>query len=471
MIFTSFEFVVFFAALLLLRGLLKNFTAEKWLLLIASWLFYTSWNPPFVLLLMFTSALDYFVGRWLEHSQNPAARKLLLTASLAANLGVLGFFKYTNFLLETWHDLLAHAGFTVHPFMLNIVLPAGVSFFTFQSMSYTIDVYRRDIPACKSLRDFMLFASFFPQLVAGPIVRAATFLPQLLQRRRAAWQDVESGLALFALGAIKKLVVSDQIAGHVDLVFTSPASYDALSLLFAAIGFGVQIYCDFSGYSDMAIGCARMMGYDLGLNFRMPYSSVSITEFWRRWHISLSTWLRDYLYISLGGNRRGPSRTNINLLLTMLLGGLWHGASWNFVIWGALHGGALIAHKAWRWFRGAAAGEKPTRLGSAASWALTMTVVFVGWIFFRASGFGGATTMLARILTWDTGGVRMLSPQIFAAIALVAAAHLVVPKDSNWPQWIVARSMPVRIAAYTAFLMAILCFGARESAPFIYFQF
>jgi alginate O-acetyltransferase complex protein AlgI len=471
MIFTSFEFVAFFAALLLLRSLLKNFTAEKWLLLIASWLFYASWNPPYVLLLMFTSALDYFVGRWLDRSENPAARKLLLTASLTANLGVLGFFKYTNFLLDSWHGLLAHAGFAVHPVVLNIVLPAGVSFFTFQSMSYTIDVYRRDIRACTSLRDFMLFVSFFPQLVAGPIVRAATFLPQLLQRRRAAWQDVESGLALFALGAIKKLVVSDQIAGHVDLVFTSPATFDALSLLLAALGFGVQIYCDFSGYSDMAIGCARMMGYDLGLNFRMPYSSVSITEFWRRWHISLSTWLRDYLYISLGGNRRGAARTNINLMLTMLLGGLWHGASWNFVIWGGLHGGALITHKAWRWFRGAAGREKPTRFGAAVGWALTMTVVFVGWIFFRASGFGGATTMLGRIVTWNTGGVRTLSPQILVAVAVLAAIHLIAPKDGNWPQWIVERPMAVRIVAYTAFLMIILCFGARESAPFIYFQF
>ena len=472
MIFTSFEFVAFFAVLLLLRGLLKSFNAEKWLLLIASWLFYMSWNPPFVLLLIFTSALDFYVGRWLESAASQRTRRLLLTASLVANLGILAYFKYTNFFLETWHGLLGSAGITFHPVVLNIILPAGISFFTFQSMSYTIDVYRREIPACKSLRDFLLFVAFFPQLVAGPIVRAADFLPQLRERRRAAWKDVESGLALFAIGAIKKLVISDQIAGHIDLVFSRPGAYDAPSLLLAAIGFGVQIYCDFSGYSDMAIGCARMMGYEFCLNFRMPYSAVSVTEFWRRWHISLSTWLRDYLYLSLGGNRRSPARTHINLMLTMLLGGLWHGASWNFVIWGGLHGVALIVHKIWRWMLGKKAEAfDSSRLGSLAGWALTMALVLAGWIFFRAAGLGNATTMLSRILTWDAGGVRLLSPQIFMALAMVAGAHLCVSKNGNWVAWIVERPMPVRVAAYTVMLMAILSLGARESAPFIYFQF
>ena len=472
MIFTSFEFVAFFAAVLLLRSLVKSFNAEKWLLLIASWLFYMSWNPPFVLLLIFTSGLDFYVGRWLERSERQRTRKLLLIASLVANLGVLAFFKYANFFLDTWHGLLASAGITFHPVVLNIILPAGISFFTFQSMSYTIDVYRRQIPACQSLRDFMLFVAFFPQLVAGPIVRAADLLPQLFTRTRASWTAVESGLALFSLGVIKKLVISDQIAGHVELAFNRPGAYDALSLLLAAIGFGLQIYCDFSGYSDMAIGCARMMGYEFCLNFRMPYSAVSVTEFWRRWHISLSTWLRDYLYIALGGNRCGPGRTHINLMLTMLLGGLWHGASWNFVIWGGLHGLGLIIHKAWRWVLGKnVALVDRSRLCSMAGWLLTMSLVLTGWVFFRAAGFDAAMTMLTRIATWDTGGIRLLSPQIFMGLALVAGAHLCVPKDSNWVEWIVARPVPLRIAAYTILLMMILCFGARESAPFIYFQF
>ena len=472
MIFTSFEFIAFFIVLLLLRSLMTNFTAEKWLLLIASWLFYMSWNPPFVLLLIFTSGLDFYVGGWMEKSTSQRTRKLLLVSSLAANLGILAYFKYTNFFFATWHAMLGSIGIRFDPVLLNIILPAGISFFTFQSMSYTIDVYRREIPACKSLRDFLLFVAFFPQLVAGPIVRAADFLPQLLKRPRASWQDFESGLALFALGAIKKLVISDQIAGHVDLIFTHPGNYDALSLLLGAIGFGLQINCDFSGYSDMAIGCARMMGYDFCFNFKMPYSSTSVTEFWRRWHISLSTWLRDYLYISLGGNRRGPTRTHINLMLTMLLGGLWHGASWNFVIWGGLHGLGLIVHKTWRTLLGKRAQVLDgSRFASLAGWLLTMSLVLTGWIFFRATGFHDATTMLSRIATWDTGGIRLLSPQIFMALAMVAGAHLCVSKDANWIAWIIDRPMPVRTVAYTILLMTILCLGARESAPFIYFQF
>ena len=473
MIFTTFEFICFFALLILLRSFLKSFNAEKWLLLIASWLFYMSWNPPFVLLLIFTSGLDFFVGRRLERSENQRARRLLLTASLVANLGVLAYFKYTNFFLETWHGILGSVGITFSPMVLNIILPAGISFFTFQSMSYTIDVYRRQIRACQSLRDFLLFVAFFPQLLAGPIVRAADLLPQLCVRRRASWKDVERGLAQFALGAIKKLVISDQIAGHIDLVFTQPGTYDALSLLGAAVGFGLQIYCDFSGYSDMAIGCARIMGYEFPINFRMPYSSTSVTEFWRRWHISLSTWLRDYLYISLGGNRHGATRTNVNLMLTMLLGGLWHGASWNFVIWGGLHGLGLVIHKAWRWMLGEerAAKVDASRIASLAGWALTMSLVLVGWIFFRAAGLANATTMLTRILTFDSSGVHLLSPQIFMALAMVVGAHLCVSKNGDWHLWIVERPIPMRVAAYTIFLMAILCLGARESAPFIYFQF
>jgi alginate O-acetyltransferase complex protein AlgI len=472
MIFTSFEFAAFFIVVLLLRSMMPGFGAEKWLLLVASWLFYMSWNPPFVLLLLFTSSLDYFVGLWLERSQEQGFRKLLLVTSLTANLGVLVYFKYTKFLLESWHGLLAAFGVGFHPVVLSIILPAGISFFTFQSMSYTIDVYRREIPACKRMRDFLLCVSFFPQLIAGPIVRVADLLPQLTQKRRAAWKDVESGLALFAIGAIKKLVISDQISGHVETIFSKPGNYDALSLLLGAIGFGVQIYCDFSGYSDMAIACARIMGYEFRPNFRMPYSATSITEFWHRWHISLSTWLRDYLYISLGGNRKGTRRTQVNLMLTMLLGGLWHGAAWTFVIWGGLHGLALIVHKAWRWLvKDKALHAVPAKAGAFAGWALTMAVVYTGWIFFRASTLNNAWIMLSHILTWNHSGVRLLSPQILAAVAILSITHLFVDKDSHWPAWIVDRPMLIRIPAYTFLLMTIICFGARESAPFIYFQF
>ena len=471
MIFTSIEFVVFFAVLLLIRSAVRNFTVEKWILLIASWLFYMSWNPPFVILIIGISVFDYFVGRQLERTDGERARKTLLIASLAANLGLLAFFKYTNFLLGIWNDSLDAFGVRSAPIVMNIILPAGISFHTFQSMSYTIDVYRRQLPACHSLRDFMLFVAFFPQLVAGPIVRATEFLPQLYARRRASWHQWETGLSLFALGAIKKLVISDQISPHVDIVFNEPALYDGISLLLATLGFGTQIYCDFSGYSDMAIGSARLLGYELPTNFAMPYSSTSITEFWRRWHISLSTWLRDYLYIPLGGNRRGNIRTEINLMLTMLLGGLWHGASWNFIVWGGLHGAALVIHKMWRRMsqtRGVR--NQSSGVAKGAGWLLTMTVVFAAWVFFRAPDLAASVQIIWKIVT-VADGLRMISPQIIAALLAIAVVHILLPKDIDLSEHVVQTPVVIRIAAYTAAVMTIFLFGARESSPFIYFQF
>jgi alginate O-acetyltransferase complex protein AlgI len=285
---------------------------------------------------------------------------------------------------------------------------------------------------------------------------------------------MEAGLALFGLGAVKKVVISDQIAPHVDLIFSSPAQYDALTLLQGAMGYAVQIYCDFSGYSDMAIGCARMMGFRFLDNFQMPYSATTITEFWRRWHISLSTWLRDYLYIPLGGNRRGPVRTYVNLLLTMLLGGLWHGASWNFVIWGGLHGAALAAHKLWLAVTRSATeqlGGVQKQLWEMASHAGTLAVVLVGWIFFRAQTLGDACRMLGRIVSWETAGVRVVSPQIVAALAAVLLVHLLVSKQRNWAEEIPQRHPVTRVLAYSALLILIVCLGATDAAPFIYFQF
>lgn len=337
-----------------------------------------------------------------------------------------------------------------------------------------MDVYRGILKPARRLSDFLLFVAFFPQLIAGPIVRARDLLPQFAHRVRAKAVEFESGLVLFALGAVKKLVISDQISGHVDVILAAPANYSALSLLLGVIGFAVQIYCDFSGYSDMAIGCARMMGYEFGENFRMPYASLSITEFWHRWHISLSTWLRDYLYISLGGNRRGAARTYLNIMITMLLGGLWHGASWTFVVWGGLHGVALVVHKLWR-----AAKERyrmslsmnVSCVGKAAAWLLTFTVVMTGWVFFRAKSFAAAWTILKRVGTWDETGVAFLSPQIIAAIAVVAVVHCLVDKNVDWSQQIVLKPAYQRVPVYASLLLVILSLGAVESAPFIYFQF
>jgi len=474
MIFTSFEFLLFFAAVVLVRHWLTSFEKEKWFLLLASYLFYMSWSVPCLSLIMFTSMVDYFIGLRLGKVEDHARRKSLLVLSLILNLGVLGYFKYANFFLDNTVSILSLIGFKSQIPHYDILLPVGISFFTFQSMSYTIDVYRRHLQPCQNCRDFLLFVAFFPQLVAGPIVRAADFLPQLLQRVRATAADVEAGLALFALGVVKKIVISDQIAPHVEMIFASPGRFDALTLLQGALGYAVQIYCDFSGYSDMAIGCARMMGYRFLDNFQMPYSAANITEFWRRWHISLSTWLRDYLYIPLGGNRRGSGRTYVNLMLTMLLGGLWHGASWNFVIWGGGHGLALAVHKLWLGSAGSAVeylGVLPRFVWKIVSHFLTLTVVVVGWIFFRAHSLGDAIGMISRIMTWETSGTRVLSHHIVAALLAVAFTHLIVAKDSNWAEEMPGRGVPIRVLAYSALLILIVCLGATDAAPFIYFQF
>jgi alginate O-acetyltransferase complex protein AlgI len=474
MIFTSFEYVLFFAAVLLVRSCLRKFTLEKWFLLVASYVFYMSWSIPCGLLILATSLVDYSVGVGLGRIEDQRKRKLLLVVSIVANLGVLGFFKYTNFLLANVGWVANLLGFHPKPWHYEILLPAGISFFTFQSMTYTIETYRRNIKPCHSLRDFLLFVAFFPQLLAGPINRAKDLLPQFVQRVRATAIDFETGLAQFALGAVKKLVISDQIAPNVDLIFNAPGNYDGFTLLQGALGYAIQIYCDFSGYSDMAIGSARMMGFRFMENFQMPYSSVTITEFWRRWHISLSTWLRDYLYIPLGGNRNGTARTYINLMLTMLLGGLWHGASWNFVFWGALHGVSLAIHKAWvSWDPLASLKSQPVFqvVWTVFSRCLTLGVVLLGWIFFRAQSWSVAVEYVSRMVTWSHEGTRLISPYILPAVVGVFLVHIFINKDRTWAHEVPLRPALVRIAAYSCLAILLACLSATDSAPFIYFQF
>jgi alginate O-acetyltransferase complex protein AlgI len=474
MIFTSFEYLLFFTFVLLVRSSLTSLSSEKWFLLVASYVFYMSWSIPCGFLILATSVLDYAVGVALGRIEDARRRKLLLAISIVANLGVLGFFKYTNFLLDNLSWGLGVLGFNAPRWHYNILLPAGISFFTFQSMTYTIETYRRRIEPCHSPRDFLLFVAFFPQLLAGPINRAVDLLPQFKERLRASVLDFETGLAQFAMGALKKLVISDQIAPSVDLIFAAPGNYDGFTLLQGAMGYAVQIYCDFSGYSDMAIGTARMMGFRFMENFQMPYSAVTITEFWRRWHISLSTWLRDYLYIPLGGNRGGTGRTYINLLITMILGGVWHGASWNFVFWGGLHGVALAVHKLWMsWdpLKGIKNHSMGHLVWTQLSRVLTLAVVLVGWVFFRAQSWSAATEVLKRIVFWANDGTRMISPHILAAVAAVCVVHVFVQKDRNWAHEIPLQPAPVRGLAYAALLLMVVCLGATDAAPFIYFQF
>jgi len=474
MIFTSFEFVCFFALVLIVRSCLPSFSSEKWFLLVASYLFYMSWSIPCGFLILATSLIDYAVGLGLERIADQTKRKLLLVISIVANLGVLAFFKYTNFLLDNTWGALHLLGWDLPHRHYDIILPAGISFFTFQSMTYTIETYRRKIKVCHSPRDFLLFTAFFPQLLAGPINRAADLLPQFAKRVRATVLDLETGLAQFALGAVKKLVISDQIASHVDLIFSSPGNYDSLTLFQGALGYAVQIYCDFSGYSDMAIGCARMMGFRFMENFQMPYSSETITEFWRRWHISLSSWFRDYLYIPLGGSRQGPARTYYNLMVTMLLCGLWHGASWNFVFWGCLHGVSLSVHRIWKsWNPLASWLENPffRSIWSLFSRLLTLSIVLIGWIFFRAPSWSIATQYLSRLSAGTFEGTRLASPYILAALVTVFIAHLLFSKDRNWSHEIPRYSVPIRVAAYSSLVVLLTALGATDSAPFIYFQF
>jgi D-alanyl-lipoteichoic acid acyltransferase DltB (MBOAT superfamily) len=320
----------------------------------------------------------------------------------------------------------------------------------------------------------LLFVSFFPQLLAGPINRAVDLLPQFKARVRAGILDFEVGLVQFCLGAVKKLVISDQIAPNIDLIFKSPGDFDGLTLLQAALGYAVQIYCDFSGYSDMAIGSARMMGFRFMENFQMPYSAVTITEFWRRWHISLSTWLRDYLYIPLGGNKKGRIRMYVNIMLTMLLGGLWHGASWNFVFWGGIHGISLAIHKAWiGWNPMAAMKGRPVfdAVWGFCSRMLTLGVVVFAWVFFRAESWSVASQYIVRIVTWNQEGTRLMSPYILPALGGVLLVHLLVGKDRLWAEEMPARSVGYRVAAYSLLALLLVCMSATDSAPFIYFQF
>lgn len=474
MIFSSFEFVVFFVAVLLVRSLIRSFTAEKGFLLVASYLFYMSWNAPYVLLIIFSSLVDFVVGVNLGRIEDQQKRKWLLVISIVANLGLLGYFKYTNFFIENITSTFTPLGIDVTHWQYDIILPAGVSFFTFQSMTYTIETYRGKIRPCYNLRDFLLFVAFFPQLLAGPINRAVELLPQFKEHICVTALDFEIGLAQFALGAVKKLVISDRIAPHVDLIFGAPGNYDGFTLLQGLLGYAIQIYCDFSGYSDMAIGSARMMGYRFMENFQMPYSSVSITEFWRRWHISLSTWFRDYLYISMGGSRKGLARTYLNLMVTMLLCGLWHGASWNFVFWGAIHGAALACHRiwmAWNPFESLKDWSVFQSIWNVCCRFLTLGVVLVGWLFFRSQSWSDAIEYLWRIMTWADNGTRFVSPYIPAALAAVFLTHLLFHKDRNWAQEIPGRTLLVRIRDYATLALLVVCLGATDSAPFIYFRF
>jgi len=471
MLFTQIEFFFLLAAVFAAILLVKNHRAQKALLLIASYYFYAYWDWRFAGLLLACTAVNYWLSGLMEGSSS-SRRKLLVTIALVYSLGVLAVFKYFNFFVDSFRTMVGiapDAGAT-----LDVILPAGISFYTFQTLSYTIDVYRRELRQCARFSDFALFVAFFPQLVAGPIVRASEFLPQLETPRTLSWERAYDGFRQFALGLFKKVFIAARLAAFVDPGFENAAALSGPTLWLVVIAYAVQIYCDFSGYSDMAIGIARAMGYDFTRNFDHPYLATSIQDFWRRWHISLSTWLRDYLYVPLGGNRRGRFRTYLNLFLTMVLGGLWHGANWTFVIWGAWHGIALALDRLLTGKDRGRGRHAVTRrfagfLRSISGWSLTMVIVLVGWVFFRSPDLDTALSILGRMATL-ADGIAWHHPFAIGVVLLVAGYHaLLAAGKSNWLE---LRHDTVRGPAILfTLILLVIAFYPREFQPFIYFQF
>src|SRR6187397_2472475 len=394
MLFNSLTFVVFFVLVVTLYWSIHSWQARKNLLVVASYIFYGAWNPPFAALLFGTTAMDFWLGRQMGKAATPRSKRVWLVASVCMNLSMLGFFKYGNFLLENFKWLMAQIGVIYQPPHLDILLPVGISFYTFHSLSYTLDIYRGVLQPTKSLRDFILAVSFFPQLVAGPIVRAGDFLPQLLHPPRLKNGQFLWGLALMTLGLFQKIVLADTLlSGSADRVFGYAGPLVALDSWAGVLAFAGQIFFDFAGYSLCAIGAALTLGFHLKDNFRFPYAAIGFSDFWRRWHISLSTFLRDYLYIPLGGNRAGWTRAAINLVIVMFLGGLWHGAAWTFVVWGLLHGFYLVIEHA---SRGLIGNQRWTDAFAVKLLLglVTYAAVCVAWVFFRAPDFTVATRML-----------------------------------------------------------------------------
>ena len=470
--FATIQFVSFYAVVVCLYWSIRNRRMRKVLLLIASYYFYMSWNTKLVTLILASTILDYTAGRVMARSASQTKRTAALVASCIGNLGLLSVFKYADFFADSFQDLVSLFGLTLSEVELSIVLPVGISFYTFQTLSYTIDLYRRKVAPCYDFFDFALFVAFFPQLVAGPILRAKHFLPQLAVDHRWDWARFRSGLWRILVGLAKKIVIADTLALTVDQVFADPQQYGFVYSWVGVVAFAFQIYADFSAYSDIAIGAGRILGYDIPENFRHPYLATNVREFWQRWHISLSTWLRDYLYIPLGGSRRGGGATYRNLMVTMLLGGLWHGASWTFVAWGLYQGTILCLARRFATppgkRRGLAAAGLFVRCGQT---LITFIIVCVGWVLFRAETFGDAAAIMLSMFgagNADTAGSLRLS--VLWVMSLVVLTHvLAVLREQDRFDW--TRPLFVRVAVMTGCVLGILAFSRPHPSAFIYFQF
>jgi D-alanyl-lipoteichoic acid acyltransferase DltB (MBOAT superfamily) len=470
MLFPTLDFLLFFlvvaAALAALDG---HFVQKKAVLVAASYFFYAQWNWRFCFLLAASTTVSYVAGLLIGVSGDSARRRLVLTIGVALHLVILGIFKYLDFLVGSANQLAHMLGLQHELPFFEVLLPVGISFFTFHGISYITDVYRGDVRVCRAPLDMALYMSFFPQLVAGPIVRAAYFLPQLAQPSDEPI-PVAAALMLILGGMFKKVIIANYLAtGLVDPVFAAPDNYGGPDLLLATYAYAVQIYCDFSAYTDIAIALAALCGFRFPRNFNQPYRAQRLREFWQRWHISLSTWLRDYLYKPLGGNRHGKLKTYRNLLITMLLGGIWHGAAWKFVMWGALHGGGLAVERMCQpWL-----GERPmSRLGAILSWLIVFHFVCFAWIFFRAEDFTVASVFIAGLGSGWTAPVQQAQPAMVGLILIGLAGQFLPPGSfervghvvQQVPYWGLGAAAGLIVAAINAL-------GPEGIAPFIYFRF
>jgi len=474
MLFGSRAFLIFFTVVFTVYWALPSHRARVWLLLVASFTFYATWNKWLAALICLSTAMDYVVARAMDASSSQGRRKLLLGLSLAANLGLLFYFKYANFFLHSVEEALRTIGAQSSLPVLQVILPVGISFYTFEAINYTVDVYRRRVPAERNLANFMLFITFFPHLVAGPIVRARDFLPQIRRPKHWDWARMQLGVQYFLIGFFKKQAIADRMALYADPVFANPSQFSTGAVWLAVLAYSLQIYCDFSGYTDMALGAAHMLGYKLARNFDLPYLAANISEFWRRWHISLSTWLRDYLFIPMGGSRGSNWQTCRNLFITMALGGLWHGASWTFVVWGILHGLLLIAHRCFqalckhqRWM---------DRLllsipGTAARIGLTFLCVTFGWIFFRSSTFTSAALILQRLVTAHAGLPAPLHYRSFWYLAAIVVCSHALRRSIHWRRTTLQLPPAVVGFGYAAVLTLALVLTPETIKAYIYFQF
>jgi alginate O-acetyltransferase complex protein AlgI len=471
MVFNSLTFVVFFALVLGLHSLPLPWTAKKVNLLVASYLFYSAWNPPFVILLWVSTVVDWYAAQGLVKARREAARHAWMVLSVVVNLGMLAYFKYGQFLVDNFSTLMASFGVAWHPAHFDIVLPVGISFYTFATLSYTLDIYLRRAEPAQNMLDYALFVTFFPHLVAGPIMRPTELVPQFAEPRKASADQLRFGLALMTLGLFNKVVLADSFLSETaERIYDSDKLPGALDAWIGTLAFSGQIFCDFAGYSTTAIGAALCLGFAMPDNFRFPYAAVGFSDFWRRWHITLSSWLRDYLYIPLGGNRHGPRRTYAALMGTMLLGGLWHGANWTFVAWGGLHGIYLAVE---RWLRTRYADFRPKPWMFIALGLLTYLLVNLTWVFFRAKTFSRAWQVLSGMLGFNAAAKPILTMAYVIPAALIVAGIVL----THWLmrgrtlESVVARTPPAVVGVLWATMAFAIVAAQGSGAAFIYFQF